>query len=65
MIVPFGRSEEEGLTFEANEGMTLYDLWQENQASLGPLIECACGGIAACSTCHVILDQDIYDAMAA
>ena len=27
-------------------------------------MECACGGIAACSTCHVILDQDTYDTIA-
>lgn len=64
VIVPFGRSQEEDLTFEANEGMTLFDLWEENQSSLGPLMECACGGIAACSTCHVILDQDTYDTIA-
>lgn len=64
VIVPFGRSKEEGLTFEANEGMTLYDLWEKNQSSLGSLMECACGGIAACSTCHVILEQGAYDALA-
>ena len=65
VIIPFGRREEEGLTFEANEGMTLFDLWEENRSSLGSFVECACGGIAACSTCHVILEQDAYDAITA
>jgi ferredoxin len=66
VIVPFGCTVEGGgVRLTANEGMTVYDLWGENQETLGPLMECACQGIAACSTCHVILEQDTYDALAA
>ena len=27
---------------------------------LSEQLECSCGGIAACSTCHVVLDQSSY-----
>jgi ferredoxin len=36
-------------------GMTFFDLHQKHQ-QLAKLMECACGGIAACSTCHVVVD---------
>lgn len=41
----------------ANEGETLLDLAHENDIEL----EGACEGSLACSTCHVILDQESYD----
>lgn len=41
-------------TLEAQDGQNLYELAQSG--SLGDYLECACKGIAACSTCHVILD---------
>ncbi len=37
------------------EGQTFYDLHQNNK-QLSALMECACGGIAACSTCHIYVD---------
>lgn len=45
------------LKVEALEGDSLYDLVQSH-AELGRYLECACKGIAACSTCHVIVDPD-------
>ena len=62
-VVPFGRQEKEGMNLQAFEGDTLFDVWTENQETLGPYMECACQGIAACSTCHVILDEDAYSAL--
>jgi ferredoxin len=43
------------LKIEAMEGDTLYDLVQRRH-DLSRYLECACKGIAACSTCHVIVD---------
>jgi len=43
-------------SLEAREGQTFYDLAQS--APLKDYLECACKGIAACSTCHVILNPD-------
>lgn len=45
------------LKIEALEGDSLYDLVQSH-SELGRYFECACKGIAACSTCHVIVDPD-------
>lgn len=42
------------LTVIAKESETIRDIAQRNK-DLGSLIECVCGGIAACSTCHVIV----------
>jgi ferredoxin len=46
----------------AAEGENIHDL-TERSDSLQELLECACGGIAACSTCHVILNQNDFDAL--
>mgnify|MGYP006086365293 CR=1 FL=1 len=45
---------------DAKEGMNFYDLVQsaETKELIAPYMECACGGIAACSTCHVIIDDE-------
>ena len=59
-IVPFGRQYSEGIHLQAFEGDTLFDVWAENNEVLGPFIECSCQGIAACSTCHVILNEEDY-----
>ena len=42
------------------EGDNLVEVAEDNQASVGAYFECTCGGIAACSTCHVILDEESY-----
>lgn len=41
------------------EGANFYDLHQKDNM-LSEMMECACGGIAACSTCHIILDEEDY-----
>ncbi len=43
------------LKIQALEGDTFYDLVQSHH-ELNRYLECACKGIAACSTCHVIVD---------
>jgi len=45
------------------EGQTLWDVHQGGHTGLKAVMECACGGIAACSTCHVILDADTFAAL--
>lgn len=44
--------ERHSFTVEANEGDTIYDMRQYSPELQG-VIECACQGIAACSTCHI------------
>jgi ferredoxin len=39
-------------------GHTLVDLADESE--LGMYIECVCGGLMACSTCHVILEESLF-----
>ena len=50
----------EAFAVECIEGMTLTDVAQhgdgEGADTLGELIECACSGVMACSTCHVHID---------
>jgi ferredoxin len=50
---------------EALTGLTLTDVAKfgdgPGAAHLGESIECACAGIMACSTCHVIIDPQWFD----
>ncbi|CAB4255390.1 similar to Saccharomyces cerevisiae YPL252C YAH1 Ferredoxin of the mitochondrial matrix required for formation of cellular iron-sulfur proteins [Maudiozyma barnettii] len=46
-------------TFDVAEGETLLDIAQGHNLDM----EGACGGSCACSTCHVIVDPDYYDAI--
>ena len=50
---------------EALEGTTLTDVAKfgtgEGASTLGEYIECACSGIMACSTCHVVIDDKWFD----
>jgi len=50
---------------EGFEGMSLTDVAKfgdgEGASTLAEYIECACSGIMACSTCHVVLDGDWAD----
>ena len=52
-----------GAQFEhqAKETETLKDIIDRNKEELGGLLECACGGIGACSTCHVIIDEATFE----
>ena len=44
--------------FKAKESETMLDVIKRNR-SLGEALECICGGIAACSTCHIIVDDPV------
>lgn len=50
---------------EALEGTSLTDVAKfgegEGATTLGEYIECACSGIMACSTCHVIVDNEWFE----
>eukprot|EP00536_Pseudo-nitzschia_multiseries_P017169 jgi/Psemu1/223979/e_gw1.1412.5.1 len=46
-------------TVDAEVGTDLMTVAHENDIEL----EGACGGELACSTCHLIFDQDIYDTL--
>lgn len=46
-------------TFEVSEGDSLLDIAQGHNLDM----EGACGGSCACSTCHVIVDPEYYDAL--
>lgn len=52
-------------TVEAYEGTSLTDVAKfgtgQGADTLGEYLECACAGIMACSTCHVIVDKDWFD----
>ncbi|KAA8910442.1 ferredoxin [Sphaerosporella brunnea] len=56
--ITFVDKEGERHTFEVAEGDNLLDIAQANDLEM----EGACGGSAACSTCHVVVeDEDMYD----
>lgn len=65
---PTVTSMDRAFIVEAAEGTTLTDVashgTSDNCAVLGEYIECACSGIMACSTCHVVVHPDWYDAAA-
>jgi 2Fe-2S ferredoxin len=50
---------------KAMTGMTLTDVAKfgdgDGADNLGESIECACAGIMACSTCHVVVDPEWFD----
>jgi ferredoxin len=50
---------------QALEGTSLPDLAKfgthEGAQTLGEYLECACAGIMACSTCHVVVDEAWFD----
>ena len=56
-----------GATFdvEAFEGTSLYDVVERGEGPgaelLREYIECACSGVMACSTCHVVVDGADFD----
>ena len=58
-------SMERAFVVEAIEGTTLTDVAKfgtsDNCDVLGEYLECACSGIMACSTCHVVIHPDWYD----
>ena len=58
-------SMERAFVVEAIEGTTLTDVAKfgtsDNCDVLGEYLECACAGIMACSTCHVVIHPDWFD----
>ncbi|CAB9503657.1 Adrenodoxin-like protein [Seminavis robusta] len=50
---------------EAMTGLTLTDVAKfgdgDGASELGDCLECACAGIMACSTCHVVIDPQWFD----
>ncbi|KAL3817157.1 hypothetical protein ACHAXA_006157 [Cyclostephanos tholiformis] len=66
--LPIIHSMERAFAIDAIEGTTLTDVVKygisDNSDVLGEYLECACSGIMACSTCHVVIHPDWYDATA-
>jgi ferredoxin len=64
--IPHARLEFE---CEGLEGMSLRDVVEHdsglNASMLGEYLECACSGVMACSTCHVIVQPDWFDKVGA
>jgi ferredoxin-2, mitochondrial len=52
------------LTLIVKEGQSLLDVL-DDYPELGSQLECTCAGIAACSTCHVIVSPDWFDKLPA
>jgi ferredoxin len=54
---------------EAMTGLSLTDIAKfgdgEGASNLGEYLECACAGIMACSTCHVVVDPEWFDKVGA
>ncbi|KAL7543983.1 hypothetical protein ACHAWF_007497 [Thalassiosira exigua] len=63
--LPIVHSMDRAFVVEASEGTTLTDVAKfgtsDNADILGEYLECACSGIMACSTCHVVIHPDWYD----
>jgi len=62
IVAPEGRHR---FTIDAIEGQSLADVVQHGEGPeadlLGEYIECACSGVMACSTCHVVVDPAWWD----
>ena len=58
--IHFITKHRERITALCAGGDNLVDVARDHEASVGAYFECTCGGIAACSTCHVILDEETY-----
>ena len=55
--ITFITKEGDQFTYEVAEGDNILDIAQAH----GLDMEGACGGLCACSTCHVIVDPEFYD----
>mmetsp|Transcript_24916 Transcript_24916/g.39263 ORF Transcript_24916/g.39263 Transcript_24916/m.39263 type:complete len:391 (-) Transcript_24916:239-1411(-) len=64
-LLPIVHSTDRAFVVEALEGTTLTDVAKfgtsDNCQVLGEYLECACAGIMACSTCHVVIHPDWFD----
>jgi len=63
VVPPKGRIKDHGLLVKAYIGMSIADIVQygSDKQQLSDYIECACSGVMACSTCHVIIDEQWMD----
>lgn len=63
--LPVIHSMDRAFLVETTVGTTLTDVAKfgtsENSDVLGEYLECACSGIMACSTCHVVIHPDWFD----
>jgi hypothetical protein len=61
----FDQALKRAFKVEAQTGLTLTDIAKfgdgEGASELGEMIECACAGIMACSTCHVVIDPQYFE----
>mmetsp|Transcript_41066 Transcript_41066/g.98334 ORF Transcript_41066/g.98334 Transcript_41066/m.98334 type:complete len:323 (-) Transcript_41066:1724-2692(-) len=61
----FDKAMSRAFIVEAQTGLTLTDVAKfgdgKGASELGEMIECACAGIMACSTCHVVVDPQFFD----
>lgn len=55
--ITFITKDGEQISFEVAEGDNILDIAQAHNLDM----EGACGGSCACSTCHVIVDPELYD----
>lgn len=44
-------------------GDNLHSVERGGSTELAKYLECACGGVMACSTCHVILDAELFSSI--
>lgn len=58
--IKFRTSDDELITVEAAKGENILQIAHRN-SDHGVEIEGACEGVCACSTCHIILEDNIYD----
>ena len=58
--ITFVEADEE-IVVDAEIGKTILEVAHANDIDL----EGACDGTLACSTCHIVLEQDMYDALPA
>lgn len=63
--LPVIHSMDRAFAVETTVGTTLTDVAKfgtsENSDVLGEYLDCACSGIMACSTCHVVIHPDWFD----
>jgi len=66
--LPVIHTMDRAFVVETTVGTTLTDVAKfgtsENSNVLGEYLECACSGIMACSTCHVVIHPDWFDSTA-
>ena len=61
VMLPGIKNIDQGFIVKGYEGMSISDVAKQysniGANSLGLYIECACDGLMACSTCHIIIDD--------